>query len=77
MVPLLIVMLVVIVALSLFAKRLYAKQENEIRELAAYNSKIVVSYLEKMDNFSKSLANSVANYGSLTVIWRINCFVIR
>ncbi len=63
MVPLLIVMLVVIVALSLFLQNAFTqKQENEIRELAAYNSKIVVSYLEKMDNFSKSLANSVANY---------------
>ncbi len=63
MVPLLIVMLVVIVALSLFLQNAFTqKQENEIRELAAYNSKIVVSYLEKMDNFCKSLANNVANY---------------
>ncbi len=63
MVVLFFVMLVVIVTLSVVLQNAFKeKQENEIRELAAYNSKIVVSYLEKMDNFSKSLANNVANY---------------
>ncbi len=63
MVALFFVMLVVIVTLSVVLQNAFTqKQENEIRELAAYNSKIVVSYLEKMDNFSKSLANNVANY---------------
>ncbi len=63
MVALFFVMLVVIVTLSVVLQNAFTqKQENEIRELAAYNSKIVVSYLEKMDNFCKSLANNVANY---------------
>ncbi|HMM07078.1 MAG TPA: methyl-accepting chemotaxis protein [Clostridiales bacterium] len=63
MVALFFVMLVVIVTLSVVLQNAFTeKQENEIKEIAAYNSKIVVSYLEKMDNFSKSLANNVANY---------------
>lgn len=63
MVALFFVMLVVIVTLSVVLQNAFTqKQENEIREIAAYNGKLVVSYLEKMDNFSKSLANNVANY---------------
>ncbi|HMM07079.1 MAG TPA: methyl-accepting chemotaxis protein [Clostridiales bacterium] len=63
MVPLLIVMVVVIVALSVVLQNAFTqKQENEIRELAVYNSEMIANYLAKMDNFSKSLANNVANY---------------
>lgn len=63
MVGLFIVMLVVIVSLSVILQNAFTKQqEKEIEQLATSNSQTVESYLEKMDNFSKSLAENVANY---------------
>lgn len=63
MIVLFFVMLVVIVTLSVVLQNAFTKeQENEIEQLATTNSQLVVSYLEKMDNFSQSLANNVANY---------------
>ncbi|HMM07081.1 MAG TPA: methyl-accepting chemotaxis protein [Clostridiales bacterium] len=63
MAALFLVMLIVIVTLSVVLQNAFTeKQENEIKEIAAYNSKIIVSYLEKMDNFAQSLANNVVSY---------------
>ncbi len=65
MVALFFVMLVVIVTLSVVLQNAFMeKQENEIENLAAYNSKVVASNLEKLDNFSNSLANNVGSYSS-------------
>ncbi|HMM07082.1 MAG TPA: methyl-accepting chemotaxis protein [Clostridiales bacterium] len=65
MVALFFVMLVVIVTLSVVLENAFMeKQENEIKELAAYNAKIVSSNLDKLDNFSNSLANNVGSYSN-------------
>jgi methyl-accepting chemotaxis protein len=65
MAALVIVMAILIVTLSIIVQNSFTeKQEKEIEDIARANSALVVSYLEKMDNFSKSLANNVANYKS-------------